>query len=295
MIVCTGKHTLRFKQPVEQATPFRLAENQHVLLMPIGDVHYGAPGFPTARLRAHLEWGMERGAYFLGMGDFVDFTSESQRKLLGLLRNSARASLDDLGQLQVNELFKILHPTRGRWLGLLGGNHGHVFQDGTCSEQRLADMLGTAYLGDLGVVPLVLGRPEKKTIWVFAHHGLSGGRTMGAGLLRVEDMPKAFPQGHIYLMGHIHSKVNAPLTCCYVAPNGAVYHETKWLARTGSWQRGYLATAPLPNHRPAIESEGSYIEKAMRQPAALGGLVFGLGCKYNEEAKLWVPDIHCSA
>lgn len=292
MILKCCKSRMHLTRPLRQNVPFVLAREQHALLMPIGDVHYGTLGLPKDKLRRHLQWGVDRGALFLGTGDMLDFTSESQARILSALRNSTKRTLDDAAEVHVRELFEILKPTKGRWLGLLGGNHGHTFRDGTNSEQHLADFLGADYLGDLGAIQIDLA--GKLDVWIFVHHGLGGGRLLGSGLLRLEDMPAIFPQGSIYLMAHIHSKVNVPTDCLKIAPNGALYSETKYLARTGSWQRGYLASQPLPLSRAAVDSEGTYIEKTMRRPAALGGLVFGIGRKWNKDAEVWVPDIHCS-
>src|SRR3989304_6507717 len=69
------------------------------LLMPVGDIQFdgkhGAADLP--RLHRFLEWGMEREAWFLGMGDFVDFLSPSNRnrlRMAGLYGTAEQGNYD---------------------------------------------------------------------------------------------------------------------------------------------------------------------------------------------------------
>lgn len=291
---------------------FALSPHQRMLLMPIGDVHYGAPGFPAERFRKHIEWGCKRGAYFLGMGDIVEFTSRSQRGHLANMRDSQRAFVDAANEEALGRLTKLIGCSKGRWIGWLEGDHYHDFLDGTTSDQRLCQTLGGVFLGTSTLLLLRLfnqkrqgpqGAPRSSgsgcDVTVFAHHGRGGGRLAGSGLNVMEHVLKGV-EADIYLMAHTHAKVSAPVDRLYRTDGGYLYHRTKILARTGGWLRGYLAQRPLEG-RPARESRGSYVEQAAFVPSTLGGLVFSLGYKRIthrasgvQGVDFSIPDIHLS-
>mgnify|MGYP001572123152 CR=1 FL=1 len=291
---------------------FALSPQQRMLLMPIGDVHYGAPGFPADRFRRHIEWGCERGAYFLGMGDVMEFTSRSQRGHLANMRDSQREFVDQANTESIAQLAKSIECSKGRWIGWLEGDHYHEFLDGTTSDQRLCQALGGAFLGTSTLLLLRLEDPRRMgkrgvrtrpsgngcDVTVFAHHGRGGGRLAGSGLNIMEYLVKGV-EADIYLMAHNHAKVTAPMDRLYRTANGYLYHRTKILARTGGWLRGYLAQRPLEG-RPARESRGSYVEQAAYVPSTLGGLVFSIGSKRvphrdgPQRTDFCIPDIHLS-
>jgi hypothetical protein len=286
-----------------QTTPaskvFSLVKDQRVLLMPIGDVHFGAEGFPSERFADHIRWGVDRGAYFLGMGDIMEFTSKSQRFALRGLRDSQRALMDGEAEESVDKLVRLLVKTgsKGRWIGWLEGDHFYEFLDGTTSDQRLCGALGGTFLGTSTLLRLVLkDTPGHRAcdVYVYATHGLR------KGLAPLEQMMKFLPQPSIYLMAHDHSKINTAVDALMRTPAGYLYHTTKIIARTGGWLRGYLQTAASAPSKRAIASRGSYVERGAMLPSALGGLVFSIGLKRTHtrpgggEEDFCQPDIHYS-
>lgn len=291
---------------------FILSPHQRMLLMPIGDVHYGAAGFPADRFRKHIEWGVKRGAYFVGMGDIMEFTSRSQRGHLANMRDSQREFVDQANAEAVGKLARLIRCSKGRWIGWLEGDHYHDFLDGTTSDQRLCQALGGVFLGTSTLLDLRLHDPKRLgpqgkakpsgngcDVTVFAHHGKGGGQTLGSGLNLLERMVRAM-EADVYLMAHNHSEVTAPIDRLYRTNSGYLYHRTKLLARTGGWLRGYLAQRPVEG-RPARESRGGYVERAAFAPTTLGGLVLGLGYKRvthrhggRQVEDFYVPDIHVS-
>lgn len=286
---------------------FRLATNQRMLLMPIGDVHFGAPGFPAEKFVAHIRWGVERGAYFLAMGDMMEFTSRSQRGHLYNLRDSQREIIDQANEREIGRLVKLIVFSKGRWITWLEGDHFHEFLDGSTSDQRLCRALGGTFGGTSTYLQLRLqnaGRGKAQEwhgcdIPIYLHHGFGSGRLVGANLHAIERLMHVI-EADIYLMAHTHSKANAPVDRLYVTPGGYLYHRTKLLARTGGWLRGYMAQGPLDG-RPARESRGSYVERAAYAPSTLGGIVISLGWKRithdsggRRTEDFYVPDIHYS-
>lgn len=278
---------------------FILSECQKGLFMPVGDIHYGAPDFPKRHFADHIQWGVDRGAYFLGMGDYLDFTSESQRKITGGLRESAKLQLDELVRARADELLELMAPSRDRWIGLITGNHSWLFQDGTSVEQYLCRGLGKGcdFLGDMVMLRLVVDQslskhPEADVI-VLAHHGVGGGTTIAGQLLKPEQQLK-WSQADLVLMGHCHSKIVGSIDKILVTPDGKTSHRTTLIARTGAFLRAYAGHDPKPLGEPAYLSSGSYVEKKALMPSSLGGICFSVGAEQIDGSKFYRPRIHYS-
>jgi len=296
---------------------FSLGTRDRVLLMPVGDVHAYSPHWPKERFRDHIKWGLDQGAYFLGMGEYFDFTSGSQRAILGGLRISQKQTIDEMVKVKVEEFAKLIEFSKGRWLGLLEGHHYHEYVNGITTDQHLCQLLECPFLGTSTLFDVNLlykhggsGQRAGTTITIYAHHGCGGGRKQGGHLHRVEDLITMI-EADIYLMGHSHSKANAPIDRLYRTRSGYLYHRTKLIARTGAFLRGYAATSPVDLTRPAAESRGTYVESAAYVPSSLGGLVISLGMKYlkvqtgpdtrtdegvrrRKRTNFYIPDIHYS-
>ena len=274
-----------------------LVKNQVALLMPIGDVHYGTKGFPVERFVEHLQWGMDRGAWFIGMGEYLDFTSASQRQLLAPLRDSTKLDLDDMVKTQIDEFAELIGFTQGRWIGIIEGDHRYDFATGTSGDQYLASKLDADFGGTSMLIRLCPGKgyeayPEADTI-VYVHHGVGSSRMQGGQLHRVEDLLK-WVNADIYLMGHTHAKIEAAIDQQCISVDGVHYHRTKAIARTGGWFRAYLSSEPLANDSPVLLSRGSYVEQKALTPSSLGGLCIGIGVEQVEGSSSYRPAIHVS-
>lgn len=289
---------------------FELTPHQQMLLMPVGDVHAWSTGWPAQRFRDHILWGIERGAYFLGMGEYVDHTSKSQRFILSQLRESERRREQEKSEEDVRKLYELIKESKGRWIGLLEGHHYAQYIDGTTSDQYLCKLLCAPFLGTSALIDIRLqatgrvsihGRSAGATVTVFAHHGSGGSsRTAGGGLAAVERLLQ-WVEADIYLMGHVHTKVSAPVDRLYRTDTGYLYHRSKIIARTGGFMRAYVGMRPQSPSLSAANSRGSYVEQAALAPSALGGLVISLGLKritHREAGQtrvdFTVPDIHYS-
>lgn len=282
---------------LSQAIPFQVVQNQHALLMPIGDIHFGMKDFPGSRLNNTLQWAINRGCVFIGMGDYLDFASDSQRNIISGTRESVKEQLDELIAEKVLKLANELYSTRGRWIGLIEGNHYWEFADGTTSDQLLCRQLGCDFLGTSALVrihPVLApkGHPEADTI-IYAHHGIGSSRKIGGHLNRVEDM-LSWIDFDIGLMGHSHAKIFAPMDYQTITPDNIHSHRTKLVARTGSWLKGYASHGPLPLTEPAMKSRGTYIEKKAYPPAALGAPLFGIGFEKIKGSRYFKPSVHGS-
>lgn len=247
---------------------------QETYIMPIGDIHNDSSGSSDLdKLKRHVDWGMERNSYFLGMADYVDLASPSNRKVLtgAQVYDSVRDALDDQGRAAAGQLYEILKPTKGRWLGMLSGHHYWEFQDGDTTDTWLARKLGAPYLGDCAFIRCQFADQKSRahfTIW--CHHGVGSGLTLAAPLNRLERVVEYF-DADIYLIGHQHKLVGAPMDRLYVNWNTnppQLDHRTIIVACTGGWLKGYQA-----HKKRGGRAQGTYVEKKMLSPTALGGAV----------------------
>src|SRR5688572_5995298 len=164
-------------------------QGDEVLLMPIGDIQwYGDErAIALKMLRRHIEWGVANNAYFIGMGDYVDTFSPSNRERLrsAALYDTAREAVDKLTHDLVEEIFeRALKPSVGRWLGLLEGHHLHEYMDGTTTDQHLCRLLKAPFLGSSAYVRLVLRRQGASSVpvLIWSHHGVGGGTSLSGPL-----------------------------------------------------------------------------------------------------------------
>lgn len=267
---------------------------EEIKLMPIGDIQYGAQGCDVDRLKRHIKWGVEQGCYFVGLGDYIDLMSPSNRRKYaeaGFYDVVKEAMVDYVGKKE-RELEKILAPTRGRWFGLIKGHHMFDFEDGTTSVSRLANFLDCPELGDCAFITLNLVDEKGKIcpVKLWLHHGKGGGVTPGAPLNTLMHVAARF-FAHVYLMGHTHTKVTTSIPFVdHVFKNGKPKFQSvnRYLVSTGGFLKGYdEGTKDLGGH-PA----GSYIEAGMLAPVALGGTLIYIRPRFRNGAPC--PDITVS-
>jgi len=286
-----------------------------LLLMPVGDIQWAGEHKVTAldRLKRHIEWGVEHGAWFLGMGDYIDFASPSNRQRLraAALYDTADEVIEDTSFTLMQELYeKALKPSTGRWLGLLEGHHFYTSRAWVTTDQRLAELLKTAFLGTSAFVRLrflkglrASGRSTEAAITVWCHHGAGGGQRAGSPLNRLDQLLVHW-DADIYVMGHQSKKVGAPLD--RIEPlwprrsgsqPGRLIHRTKIIACTGSFMLGYKE-----GHRDGKTPRGSYVEQKMLAPVELGGVLIRITPRFamssrteGKRSEYWLPDLSVEA
>lgn len=251
-------------------------EWKDIVLMPLGDVQLGALGCDEDKFRRHIEWGIKNDALFLGMGDYVDVASPSNRMNIKSIElyDSVHDALEQAAQSAVQRFLHLVEGTKGRWLGMLEGHHFWEFADGTTSDTRIAQALAAPFLGNCAFVRLRFNHSKtsmtKYTVW--CHHGVGGGMKVSAPLNRLENL-LAHHEANMYLIGHHHKKVVAEIPRMYMTERKpyTIGDKPQIIACTGSFLKGYMAGSHNGN-RPM----GSYVEKKMLNPVGLGGLVFTL-------------------
>lgn len=245
-------------------------------LIPFSDVHRDSPHHALDRWHEDLaEWRKMKNALFIGLGDYTDFLSTSERQVMrrnDVLHESTLGTLDKQARAQIDLLAKELDFMRGRLIGLVNGNHFYQFEDGTTGDHLLANKLGTKFLGVACFVRIVFKWPgntmRATALDLFCHHGAGSGQKPHTSLGAVARMAE-WADADIVLQGHDHKRGALPLNPILQLSrngNGPLYvkERARWVGRTGSYLKAY------------IDGEASYNVDAGRGPCSLGSIRFDL-------------------
>lgn len=250
------------KVEAELGKPFKI--------IPFGDIHRDSDMFAHSRWQEFLTYAKkQKNALFLGMGDYTDGVSTSERIVLSdhNLHDTTKNTLKDVYKGVTKTLVNELGWMRGRVIGMLGGNHYFDFGDQT-TDHVIASALGGKYLGVCGFIRLSISLKGKNSVYsldIFAHHGKGGGATPGGNFNTIEKMSNT-ADADIYLMGHTHGKGCIPSTprikLVRSGDGVEVKERTPWLGRTGSYLKAYES------------GKASYNVDAGRSACALGWIEF---------------------
>jgi len=261
--------------------------NEPIYLIPFGDIHRSSPHCSLERWKEFLGWAKKKdNCYFLGMGDYDDLVSTTERNLIHTtaLHDSTLETLEDMYIKFTDELADEISFMKGRLIGLIEGNHYAQLKNGTTTTQYLCQKLDTHYLGCNTFIRLVLKYDKNHThkVDIWAHHGLGGGRTAGSSINKVEQMTQV-SEADIYLMGHDHQKSVDFKSRLYLSEarntEPEVKHRRILLARTGSFLRGYVA------------NKASYIVDKAMPPTDLGVIKIELTPKRWKDNKVETREI----
>jgi hypothetical protein len=239
-------------------------------LIPLGDIQAGIASCDLDLLDRTVQRGLAAGAWFIGMGDYLDVMSPSNRRAWAASQfyDSVREAMDSHMRRQEQDLLKILGPTRSRWLGMLEGHHTYEYEDGSTTDINLCNALNAKFLGHSTLMRLVFGdRHGHKLAWkIFAHHGIGSGQSVGSPLLKLEKVLE-WAEADLYLMGHQHKRVAGHVPRFYLteAADPELITRERLLVGTGSYLKGYMKGS-ISRGRPG----GTYVEQAMMRPVSLG-------------------------
>lgn len=245
------------------------SSGEPLTIFPFGDIHDGANNHCD---KAFNDWLKETrdvpNAYYIGLGDYVDFASASEKRMLKAmaLHETTRDLLDTVAAKQLTTFRRKIKPFSGQILAMLGGNHCYEFSDGQTSDQRIASHLGVKYLGVCGAIVLqIIYQGARFNCTIFAHHGKGSGKTVGSSINNVADMERV-AEADIYIMGHDHRrgvwhgdpKLEFQVNC----KTGKVETKDKdrLYVRSGSFQKAYEEGSP------------NWIVDKCSAPRALGGV-----------------------
>jgi hypothetical protein len=241
--------------------------------VPFGDIHRDSPGFADdawAKFLARAKALARKGdVLFLGMGDYLDSYSTSERMVMygnGLhessVKNHEKAAIRKI-ELLAHELDFM----RGKLIGFMGGNHYPMLKGGITGDQKLAEIMDTDYLGACCAIRVTfrVHGGARVSLDVFAHHGKGGGVTAAGKFNAVEKLQQVC-DADIFLMGDNHARGCFPagekLRLCDTGGHLYVKAKPTWIGRTGSFLRAY------------VEGEPSYVVDAAMPPANLGHIEF---------------------
>ncbi len=246
---------------------------EEVVLFPISDVQLGAPGCNFDDFKRWIDYGMRLGAYFYGLGDYLDVASPSGRKKIkdAEFYESVSGYLEDKASENIEKFLGALKGTEGRWLFMLEGHHYYEFEDGSHSDIIIADALGAPFLGTSTIFQLKFkNRHRSQVCQIWAHHGEGSGRTMASPLNKLEQIMSGFPSVDIFTMGHYHRACGYPVVGLIpiFGEHPRLKAKRRILACTGGWLKSYV----VGNSR-AGRPQGTYPEKGMMKPMNLGGVI----------------------
>jgi hypothetical protein len=250
-----------------------------IKIIPFGDVHRDSDMHCGTKWREFLAYAKgQKDAYFLGMGDYFDGMSTSEREGLSRssLHNTTIKNIEKLYSEWIERMSGELAFMKGRLIGMLGGNHFFSFNSGMSSDTILCQNLETRFLGVCSFIRLSIQTHKSKDrsrggcFDIFAHHGAGGGSTPGATFNTIEKMQQT-ADADLYLMGHDHKKGCIPsfprLRLVEGGGSLTIRERTPWLGRTGSFLKAYE------------DGEVSYNVDAARSACALGWIEFDLCLK----------------
>lgn len=221
--------------------------NEPIYLIPFGDIHRSSPMCHVDKWKEFLAWAKnKKRTLFLGMGDYDDLASASERKVLinRDLHDSTTKTISDLYKSHTDRLVKEISFMNGSLIGLMEGNHYGEFPNGTTTTQRMCDLLDTKYLGCNTFVRLAFKySTNSQFIDIWAHHGKGASRLIGGSLNRVQQMGES-AEADIYLMGHDHKKSVGMMDKLVLSDTGKgrdlkLHHRKQLYIRTGSFLKGY--------------------------------------------------------
>ena len=229
-----------------------------------GDVHRDAPNHSLPHWKRFCETAEKENAYFIGMGDYLDMCSTSERRgfeAIGL-HESTRETIEAMQWSWINKFSDEIGFMKDRCIGLLEGNHFISFQNGTTSTQHICQKLNCKYLGAVGYIALKikLAGNTSMSYRIFVAHGRSGGRLLGTSLTQVYKLSE-IANANLYSLGHDHKANGGKTARLDLTINKGVprvSHVEQVFVRSGSFLRGY------------VENEPSYVAGALLNPATLG-------------------------
>lgn len=240
--------------------------NKPLYLIPFGDIHLGSYMHDAWHWHRFLKWAKTKErAHFLGMGDYFDLASTSERKIVHdtNLHESTLDTFESFSMGQILKAAKEMEFMRGRIIGMIEGNHYFQFKDGTTSTQKLCGLLNCKYLGVASFIRLSVQRKSSSSraaLDILAHHGKGSGRLLGSGINTVQQMGEV-GQADIYLMGDNHQKSLAYSDKLRLVGDGKGLHvrsRKQLFCRTGSFLKGYE------------DGKASYVTDKFLNPTNLG-------------------------
>jgi hypothetical protein len=251
-----------------------------ITINPFGDVHRDSASCDVDRWRwwlTRMKKQHGKFTYYLGMGDYHDFASTSEKAILNnpKLHDDTKLQFDLTAEKKNRVFARELSFMGDNIIGFIEGNHSWSFLDGKTSTTDLAERLNTLNLGWLCHLTLKIACKYANstrniaTIHIVACHGRAGGKTHGVTINQVGDLKAIFPLADIYIMGHDHQRGAWPTSVLYpvydTKGNTYIKQKRQFLARSGAFLKGYC------------DGKSTYGVGSLYKPSDLGAIQFKVG------------------
>lgn len=250
---------------------FRIPKNQKVFTVAgIGDIQWTGKNGITAndQLSRFIDYSGSMGAYYIGLGDYIDPLSPSNRRKIaasGIYDTAMEVLWNKCLELNAELFEKHLKHTKGRWIALGEGHHYNEY-GGRTSDQELCKLLGSE---DLFIGTTGLAHVPQAAASFFHLHGNGGGVLPGAGLNKLYHLSAGFPGSEVYMMGHNCKNAGARLSRPYpVYKRMKLEHRDVFLVNCAGFSKSAVV-----GHRVAGITRGNYAEQASLPPSACNSAV----------------------
>jgi hypothetical protein len=252
-----------------ELTTFSIPKNlERLVIAPLGDIQWSGHNGPTAKdsLKRHIDRALKMDAYFVGMGDYIEFMSPSNRAAIKSkgLYDTAMSMIEEKALQLMEEVYdEFLKPTTGRWLGLVEGHHMYE-GGGWTTDERLADKLKTSFLGTSAYI-----RIPSIDLVLWVHHGVGAGTLPGTGLNRLYHVQGTQQGADVYLMGHNTKLASAAIGRTFPtwgkrSSEHELNHRNVQVVNTGGF-----AKALTVGSRQGTIKRGGYAEQGLMNPSPI--------------------------
>lgn len=149
---------------------------------------------------------------------------------------------------ELNEFIELINPIKHKCLGIVGSNHHKRLENevGLNLDETICALSGIPYLGDIGVIDVTV---DNCSYYLVLHHGVGGGRTIGAKANELARLGDIISGADIYMQGHTHQLDYFPLESPYIdRKRKSVQTVCNHFFTTGhylSWDESYAQTLKL--------------------------------------------------
>ena len=218
-----------------------ITDESSKLLVPVGDVHYGAINCDYKKFQECLEFCRSANAWILLMGDLLESAT----------RYSIGAGVYEQKdpQTQLDDMVEMLEPYKDLIIGSHLGNHEfRIYQaTGINVMKVMCKMLKVRYLGY--AMNHVLHVGSERYI-VFSTHGSSGATLRHTKIKKVLDI-SAWNKSDLYLYGHVHTlDMKSDEYMEYDARNKVMVSKKRYFVLTGSFLEYDDSYAEMKNYQP---------------------------------------------
>lgn len=213
-----------------------------VTLVNLGDVHRGDNACDVEAFRRQIKRIKEDDSVFwVSTGDLLNCgTKDSKSGPYGSM------VIDD----ELEALRRDLDPIIDKCLGIVESNHHKrvARSVGMNLDKLISREFGVRYLGNVGALKITC---KKNSYFIAMHHGVGGGRTMGAKVNGVGRLEEVLPGFDLYLEGHTHTHVAYPDVVNYLdRKRNKITEMVAWFSVTGHYLKFFDSYATEMKLRP---------------------------------------------